>query len=328
MSETAGKSEGGEGQGRRIWIDGQLVPWADATVHILSHSMQRGSLIFDYMSVHDVAGPRGACVFRMAEHLERFERSCELIGLEVGMDRAQLSAAICETVRANPGARAVKINAYVPSIEIDVVPVDMRMRIAIAAYDPRADVAAHKPGTAAAKPAMARLWVEKEKHNRREDIVPPQAKVAANYVHAMTAKLSAREAGYDEILLIDEDGMVAEGPTTNIFIVDAEGALRTPPDKRVLLGVTRASIIDIAKHQGLAVHEAAFGPDELLAASEVFMTGTTAGVWPAKSVDDTTIGDGTPGPVSRALRENFERITRGEDDAFAHWLTPVNQATQ
>ena len=313
---------GNEAPGRRIWRDGELIRWADATVHLLSHSMQRGSLVFDFMSVH--ATPRGPAVFRMAEHLERFARSCELIGLTLPHDAAALSRAICETVRANPGAKVAKICAYLPSIEIDVVPDDPDLSIAIAAYDPAADIAAHKRKPTP-KPAMLRLWLEKEKANRREDIVPPQAKVAANYAHAMTAKLEAKRHGYDEILLVDDDGMVAEGPTTNVFIVDAAGALRTPPVKKVLLGVTRSSILEIAKHDGYDVHEAPISPAALFAAKEVFLTGTTAGVAPARSVDETVIGDGEPGPVSLALRDHFARISRGEDPAFDHWLTPVDE---
>ena len=131
---------------RTIWIDGALRPWAEATVHVLSHSLQRGSLVFDYMSVHDLAEgnaaglPAGAAVFRLREHIERFFHSCELMGLPVELDAMTIREAIRETVRANPGARAVKISAYFASIEIDVVPVDTHVTVAIAAYDPKTDI--------------------------------------------------------------------------------------------------------------------------------------------------------------------------------------------
>jgi branched-chain amino acid aminotransferase len=308
---------------RLIWIDGELVPWAEATVHVLSHSHQRGSLIFDYMSLHET--PRGPAVFRLDEHLARFRTSAELVTLPLTQDLAALREAVLSTVRANPGAAVVKISAYFASVEVDVVPVDDHVTVAIAAYDPEADVQAYK----AAKPwqyrRALRIWLEKDRRNRRRDIMHPHAKVAANYASPMAAKWAARKNGYDEILLVDENGFLAEGPTTNVFLVNGEGTLLTPPDSAVLLGVTRRSIIEIAKHEGRRVLEAPIRPEALMEASEAFLTGTTANVAPIGSVDDHPIGDGNPpGPVSRALHKRFHAILRGEDPAFDHWLAYVD----
>ncbi len=306
---------------RKIWVDGSLVAWESATVHLLSHSLQRGSLIFDYLSVHETV--RGPAIFRLREHVERFLRSAELVGLPLKQDVAAIEAATLETVRANPGAHSVKMSAYIPSLEIDVVPQNDHVALAIAAYDPAADIAAHNPG----KPhfrSQLKLWIEKVSRNRRADIVPPQAKVAANYVSPMVAKWKARRAGYDEIVLVDEEGNLAEGPTTNLFLIDRAGVVRTPPEDHVLLGVTRRSIIDLAKHFGHEVVEAPIRPEALFEASEVFLTGTTAGVWPVESVDGKAIGEVCPGPVSLALREHFVRVTEGRDADFDHWLTYVD----
>jgi branched-chain amino acid aminotransferase len=308
---------------RQIWLDGRLVPWEQATVHLLSHSLQRGSLIFDYMSVH--ATPGGPAVFRLREHVERLLRSAELVGLPLGHDAVAITAAIEAAVRANPGSTSVKVSAFLPSIEVDVVPLDDRVSLAVAAYDPAADIIAHKAVKPVASP-MLRVWIEKQRRNRRADIVPAQAKVAANYTSPMFAKWAARRAGYDEILLVDEDGHVAEGPTTNVFWVDAGGVLRTPPEDKVLLGVTRRSILEIAKHDGLRVEETRVRPDELLAAREVFLTGTTAGVWPVGWLDEKQIGDGRAGPVSQRLRARFRQVVTGGDPAFAHWLHVVGPA--
>ena len=303
---------------RKVWLNGEWVEWGAATLHVLSHAAQRGSLVFDYLSVYP--HPQGAAVFRLPEHLERFHRSCELIGLRLDHAAGELSQAVLETVRANPGASAVKISAFIASIEIDVVPVDDEVHVAIAAYDPTADVLAHKSNPVPPRAATCRLWIEKEIHNRREDIVSPQAKVAANYVSTMGAKARARAAGHDEILLVDEYGQVAETPTANVFIVDSEGTLLTPPVNRVLLGVTRSTILDLARANGLQVREAPILPDELLAASEVFLTGTTAGVWPVVAVDGAPVGSGEVGPVALQLQERFELVISGRDPEFADWL--------
>jgi len=307
---------------RRIWLDGSLVPWAQATVHVLSHSMQRGSLVFDYLAVHDTA--RGPAVFRLDEHLARFRISTELVGLPVEPGPAELRPAVLETVRANPGCHSVKICAFLPSIEVDVVPQDPRVSIAIAAYETGADVIAKNPGTFHFAPEL-KLWIEKERRNRRADIMPPQAKVAANYTSPMVAKWRARCAGYDEIVLVDEEGNLAEAPTSNLFLVDATGALHTPLERNVLLGITRRSVIELALHEQRPVVEESIAPDALFDAAEVFLTATTAGVWPVISVDGKPVGEGKPGPVTIALREQLQRVERGEVLEFDHWLAYANE---
>jgi branched-chain amino acid aminotransferase len=308
---------------RRIWLDGRLVPWAEATVHVMSHSHQRGSLIFDYMSVHET--PRGPAVFRLREHMERFLASADLMGLPRPLDREALEQAVLATVRANPGAKSVKASAYLAAVEVDVVPMDERVSVAIAAYDPWEDVIRRNPGSYPVREVL-RVWIEKDRRNRRADIVPPQAKVAANYASPMVAKWAARRAGYDEILLVDEEGFVAEGPTTNMFWVDAAGGLRTPPEDKVLLGVTRRSVIEIAKHDGIPCEETRVTPQELGDAAEVFLTGTTAGVWPVVSIDGQPVGDGVPGPVTSRLRQRFGQVVSGQDPDFDHWLVRVDEA--
>jgi len=309
---------------RRIWLDGRFVPWGEARVHVLSHSMARGSLVFDYMSVH--TSDRGAAIFRLDDHVARFLQSCALVGLPLAHDAESLREACQAAVRENAGARVVKLNAFLPSIEVDVVPVDEHVAVAVAAYDPWLDVSARKDPPPARPPATVRLWLEKEQRQRRPDIMHPHAKVAANYASPMVAKWRARKRGFDDVLLVDQQGMLAEGPTTNFFLVDGDGTIRTPPEQSVLLGVTRRSILDIAEAEGRKVVEERISPDALWVASEAFLTGTSAGVWPVASVDERPIGRTCPGPASLALGERFRRITSGQDPAFAHWLTPVDEA--
>lgn len=305
-----------EAPGRRLWIDGRLVPWAEATVHVLSHSHQRGSLIFDYLSVHET--PKGAAAFRLDDHVRRFLASAAIVGLPLRQDASAVRAAVLDAIRANPGCTAVKVSGYLASVEVDVVPVDDHVTLAVAAYDPVADVL--RPKGVEPKPFRPlRVWVEKERRNRRQDIMPPQAKVAANYASPMAAKWAARKRGYGEVLLVDDQGFVAEGPTTNVFLVDGSGTLRTPPEEKVLLGVTRASILELARAEGRKVVEERFRPEAFREASEAFITGTAAGVWAIASVDDHPL-PAAPGPVSRALGERFARVASGRDPAFEHWL--------
>jgi branched-chain amino acid aminotransferase len=301
---------------RTIWIDGRWVPWEQATVHLLSHSLQRGSLVFDYMSVHATA--RGPAVFRLREHVQRFLRSVELVGLPLEAKGTELEAAVLDTVRRNPGARAVKMCAYLPSLEVDVVPLDAHVAVAIAAYDPGSDIVAHKAEKPTVSPLL-KLWIEKELRNRRHDILPPQAKVAANYTSPMLAKWRARRRGYDDILLVDEQGRLAEAPTANVFLVDRAGDLVTPAEDTVLLGVTRSAVIEVARAEGLTVRETDVPPSALFEAAEVFLTGTTAGVWPVGSIDDREIPN-APGPVSLKLKERIRAISAGEDPRYLHWL--------
>ncbi len=309
---------------RRIWLDGALVPWGDAQVHVLSHSMARGSLVFDYMSVHETS--RGTAIFRLSDHVARFVHSCEMVGLPLEQGTETLEAACKAAVRANPGARVVKLNAFLPSIEVDVVPADDHVAVAAAAYDPWADVTARKAVPPPRPPKTVRIWLEKERRQRRPDIMHPHAKVAANYASPMVAKWRARQRGYDEVLLVDEQGMLAEGPTTNFFLVDGDGTIRTPPEQSVLLGVTRRSILAIAEADGRKVIEERVSPDSLWVASEAFLTGTSAGVWPIASVDDRPVGRECPGPVSTSLGARFRQITAGEDPDFADWLDLVDDA--
>ena len=311
---------------RSIWWNGEFVAWEDATVHVLSHSLQRGSLIFDYMSVHETR--RGPAIFRLPEHVARLFASAELVGLSLEQSPAAIEAAIEETVRRNPGATAVKVSAFLPSIEVDVVPADPRVALAIAAYDPVADIQAHKASGVPARRESARLWIEKSVKNRRLDIMPPQAKVAANYTSPMLAKWKARAAGYDEIVLIDEEGCVAEGPTTNVFLVDAAGTLVTPSEKHVLLGVTRRSLLEIAEVCGIPVREGRVTPADLFAAREVFLSGTTAGVLPVESIDGVPVGDGKPGPLTLRLGARLREIQAGADPAFLHWLAPADSGAR
>ena len=302
---------------RTIWRDGEFIAWDDATVHVLSQSLQRGSLAFDYLSVHTAR--RGVAVFRLRDHIQRLERTCGIVGLPLHHGVDVLVEACAETVRRNPGAKSVKISALIPSIEVELVPQDPRVSVFIAAYDGDRDIADRNRGQPHRRTELS-LKIERDKRSRRDDIIPPQAKVAANYTAAMTAKWRARREGFDDIVLLDENGCVTEAPTANLFLVDASGHLATPPESKVLLGITRASIIDLASAVGSACEERDISVDELNSVPEVFLTGTSEGVWPVLQIDGQVVGNGDVGPVTARLRETYRAVVRGEEPAFEHWL--------
>ena len=303
---------------RIIWIDGHFVPWDEARVHVLSHSLQRGSLVFDYLSVHETGS--GPALFRLDDHLSRFYNSVAIVGLELPWEPAALSRGCVEAVAANPGSTAVKICAYLPSIEVDVVPMDARVEVAIAAYNVERDVIETKDQPVAKAPT-ARLKLDRQRR-RIEAHLSPHAKAAANYLGPMMAKWKARREGFDEVAMLDERGYLAEGPTTNLFLVDSEGSLLTPSLEAVLPGITRSTVMELAKHEGVEVVERRLDPEMIFAATEVFLSGTSARLWPVASVDGEAIGE-APGPVTRKLSQRLDRVTTGRDPAFEHWLTRV-----
>ena len=302
---------------RTIWRDGEFIAWDEATVHVLSQSLQRGSLAFDYLSVHETR--RGVAMFRLRDHIERLAITCDIVGLPLDYAVDELIDACAETVRRNRGARSVKISALIPSVEVELVPQDPRVSVFIAAYDGDRDIVDRNMGEPHRRTELS-LKIERDKRSRRDDIIPPHAKVAANYTAAMIAKWRARLEGFDDVVLLDETGRVTEAPTANLFLVDAAGDLATPPASKVLLGITRASIIDLASTIGSACEERDISVDELKRASEVFLTGTSEGVWPALWIDRQFVGDGDVGPVTTQLRNMYRAVVRGEEPAFEHWL--------
>ena len=303
---------------RKIWRDGGFIDWRDATVHVLAQSLQRGSLAFDHVSVHEAR--RGTAIFRLRDHIERLATTCRIVGLPLAHAVDDLVQACAETVRRNPGAKCVKISALMPSIEAELIPENPHVAVFIAAYDSERDLPSPNLEPRRRRREAVSLKIEREKSSRREDVIPPHAKVAANYTAAMTAKWRARNEGFDDIVLLDGDGNLTEGPTANLFMVDANGDLATPPASKVLLGITRDSIIELAPAVGLRCAERDIAVDELADAKEVFLSGTSAGVWPVVRIDGQRVGDATMGPATALLREKYQAVVLGDDAAFEHWL--------
>jgi len=305
---------------RKIWINGDFVDWNDAKVHILSHSHQRGSLIFGFIPIFE--NDNGVFVFRINKHTERIFKSCEIAGIPISYTKENIKKAIIDTVQVNPGSKFVKISVYIASVEIDVVPQDPFTTVAIAAYEPQEDIIAKNSQPFHSSPELS-VWVEKVRHQRRSDIIAPQVKIAANYTSPMMAKWEARKQGYDEIILTDEDGYVTEAPTSNVFIVNAKGILMTAHEDDVLHGITRMSILEITEDESIETNIGRVPLKDLEEAREVFVTSSSHLVCPVIKIDGSPVGNGKIGEVTERLKNRFHEIIKGKENKFQHWLHKI-----
>ena len=305
---------------RKIWLNGNYINWEDAQVHILSHSHQRGSLIFGFIPIFENDG--AVSLFRLNDHVDRLFTSCTSAGIPLDYSSEEIHIAIKDTVRKNPGSKFVKISVYISSIEVDVVPQDPFSSVAIAAYDPQEDIISKNTQPFHSSKKLS-VWLEKEKHQRRSDIIPPQIKIAGNYTSSMMAKWQARKDGYDEIILTDEDGFITEAPTSNVFLVNNDGALLTAPEKEVLYGITRKSILDIADDEGIKTIVERLPLSELENAKEVFITSSSHLVCPVIKIDNVLVGDGDIGDLTSKLKNRFLKISQGNDKFSQDWLENI-----
>ena len=303
-------------EARKIWLDGELVPWAEATVHVLSQSIQRGSLVFDVMPVYETDA--GIAILGLREHAERFLNSARLNQMELGIDLDDLIEGISAAVHANPGCEVVKLSAYHRDVALDVLPLDARASVAIAALS-LADV---YPDSRFVRPSTARLQVARIR-KMPASVLSPQVKIAAGYTAAAVAKRQARTDGFHDVLLLDESGDLAESSTQSFFVV-CENVLLTAPLNVVLAGITRRVVIDLAQDEGFDVKVEALPRRLIEAADEAFLTGTTTNIWPIERIDETCLPRPVPGPVSDCLMARFERLLAGEDLRFSpKWLQKI-----
>lgn len=277
--------------------------------------MQRGSLVFDVLSFHDT--PRGIAVFRLREHVARLLRSCAIVGLAAPFSEEQLIAAAREAVAAT-GLREglVRMSAFVSTVEADLVPRDNTATVVIAAYD-RSD---HPKKHVA--PGPLRICVPRAMRKAAPTAIPPLAKVAAAYLGPMIARRSALEAGFDEIVLLDHEELVAEAPTANVMVV-IDRVLVTPPLGSILDGITRDTILKLAREEGVPAIERPLRYAELITSDEAFLTATSYLVAPIASFDEHVLAMAAPGPITTRLRERFSKVIRGEDAHAEEWLTPI-----
>ncbi|VVC00443.1 Amino-transferase class IV [uncultured archaeon] len=299
-----------------IWLNGRFIRWANAKIHVLSHAFLYGSGVFE--GIRCYLAPEGPALFRLQDHVERLLYSAEVMkmGKALKFTREEIEKACIETVARN-GLEECYLRPvlFYGSGKIGLSSTGIPVEAMVAAWPQENYLGegAAENGIRLTVSRIARNFQTKELAN---------AKVTGHYVQSMLAKTEAVEKGFDEALLLDRNGNVCEGAVENIFIV-RDGKLVTPPAQNALDGITRRSVIEIAMNEGIGTQEKFFGLEELLAADEAFMTGTSAEITPIASVDSGAIGQEKPGEITKMLQEKFFAACRGKDGRYKKWLTPA-----
>ena len=297
-----------------IWYDGKLVPWRSATTHVLTHSLHYGLAVFEGLRAYNTA--RGTAIFRLKEHTERLFNSAHVYLMKIPYDRETIMAAHQEVVRANQLESCyLRPIAFYGSEKMGVSPKGVGVHVAIAAWPWGAYLGpeALEKGIRVKTSSFARHHV---------NVSMCRAKYSGTYANSILANLEATEHGYDEGLLLDVDGFVAEGSGENLFMVK-NGRIYEPELTSALMGITRDSVITLAQEMGYTVAAKRITRDDLYIADEAFFTGTAAEVTPIRELDGRAIGAGTIGPITAKLQQAFFDCVNGKSDQHRDWLTPV-----
>lgn len=295
-----------------VWMDGRFVEWEEAKVHVSVHALHYGTAVFE--GIRAYMGDDNLYVFRLREHMERLIYSASVLYLNTQYSAKDLVEATVQLLRKNEFKTDLYIRPLIyagrGSIGLDIFKNEINVLIFAFPFPPLFE----KEGIRVCISSWRRI---------SDEVTPPMAKISGNYVNSLLASMDAKKSGFDEALLMDRNGYVSEGAGENLFIV-RRGIIITPPTySSILEGVTRDAVITIARDLGYRVEERPISRGELYSADEVFFTGTAAEITPILEVDHRRIGDGKPGPVARRLKERFAEITRGRDERYKGWLTPV-----
>jgi len=299
--------------GEKIWLDGRLVGWDEATVHVLTHTLHYGLGVFEGIRCYRTADGRSA-VFRLKEHVRRLLDSAHINLMTVPFTARQIEDAILETLRANRLAEGyVRPLVFIGDGVMGLNPADNPIRVAIVcwAWGKYLGEEGMERGIRAKVSTFARHHVNAKM---------TKGKTCGDYVNSILAKREALLDGYDEAILLDTQGLVSEASGENLFLV-RDGQIRTPALPTILDGITRNSVIELARDQGLAVSEGGLTRDELYVADEIFLTGTAAEVTPVREVDHRRIGEGRRGPVTKRLQSAYFEAVAGKDAKHQGWLT-------
>jgi branched-chain amino acid aminotransferase len=303
----------------KIWFQGELVDWDDANEHILAHTMHYGLGAFEGIRAYRRANGQTA-IFRLREHIQRLFDTCKLIVIEPGFDLEQICQGCVDVIHANRLDEAyLRPLVYIGAGAMGVYAPNNPIRTAIIAWKWGAYLGAGALEQGVRTKISA--WI---RHHPM--IALAKGKIMGQYTNSILAKREARVAGYDEAILMDTNGNVCEGSGENLFIVK-RGKVVTPPlSASILSGVTRETIIQLAREEGLTVEERHIMRDQLYLADEAFFTGTAVEVTPVREVDDRAIGDGKVGPITRRLQDRYFEVVKGRDETHPEWLTVVPEA--
>jgi branched-chain amino acid aminotransferase len=300
-----------------IWYDGKLVPWREATTHVLTHSLHYGLAVFEGVRAYKTAS--GTAIFRLKEHTERLFNSAHIYMMKIPYTREALIEAQREVVRANALESCyLRPIAFYGSEKMGVSPKGAKVHVAIAAWPWGAYLGAEglEKGIRVKTSSYARHHV---------NVSMCRAKYSGTYANSILANAEAIDHGYDEGLLLDVDGFVAEGAGENLFVVK-DGKIYEPELTSALIGITRGTVIQLAADLGYEVRAKRITRDDLYIADEAFFTGTAAEVTPIREVDGRTIGAGRRGPVTAKIQKAFFDLVNGKNKRYQHWLTPVHEA--
>jgi len=296
----------------KIWMDGRLVPWEGASVHILTHSLHYGLAVFEGIRCY-LCHDGESAVFRLREHVDRLYDSAQIADLKMPYSKRETAEACKEILRVNRLKEGyVRPIVFIGDGVMGVYPGDNPIRLSIITWPWGAYLGekALEEGIRVKVSSFTRHHV---------NVMMTKAKICGNYVNSIFAKREAMKMGYDEALMLDTEGYVSEGSGENIFMV-RNGVLKTTPLTSVLSGITRDSVMQIAKARRMPLVEERFTRDELYIAQEAFFTGTAAEITPIREVDDRPIGEGKPGPVTKELQAAFFKIVKGNDPDYREWL--------
>jgi len=297
-----------------IWYDGKLVPWRDANTHVLTHSLHYGLSVFEGLRAYQTAS--GTAIFRLQEHTDRLFNSARIFLMEIPFTREQILQAHCEVVRQNGLASCyLRPIAFYGSEKMGVSPRGAAVHVAIAAWPWGAYL-----GEDGLKKGIRVKTSSFSRHHINVSMV--RSKTAGHYVNSILANMEATRDGYDEALLLDTSGFVAEGAGENLFIV-RNGRLIEPQLVSGLTGITRASVIELAGEMGIEVLSQPMTRDDVYLADEAFFTGTAAEITPIRELDGRTIGKGHRGPITERIQSRFFEVVEGRAEKYRHWLTKV-----
>jgi branched-chain amino acid aminotransferase len=301
-----------------IWMNGELVPWDEAKVHVLTHGLHYGTGVFEGVRAYDT--PRGTAVFRHQDHVDRLFKSADLYYMPIPYSREEIRAATHEVITAN-GLDACYIRPIVfrGYGTMGLFPLDATVDVAIAVWKWGAYLGEES------KTAGIRAKVSSWRRIGPDGAIP-QAKATGQYLNSILAKIESHKAGYEEAILLDHLGHVCEGSGENIFVV-RDGVILTPPQTASILdGISRRSVIQIARDLGYEVVERDIARAELYLADEVFMCGTAAELVPVREIDDHAVADGQPGEITKVVQREYDDALNGRSERYAEWLDVVPRA--